>query len=264
MAARSWLDAELGRQFDNGIELEILGGMNWQGFTITRDDANNRYNFTATSAEVLGRSTFAVSGTGSFDNVARGSSVYLRITATGTAVQSLTGILAGSDRQIACMTNTGTQLIVIKNDATSTAANRFLTPDSRDFPLPPGSSVWAVYDLTSARWRVVGSNTEPAQGTLLTGAAGTPGQSIIITEGSIRYLRTNLANNFVLDINNTSARDDETITIVRSEPTPSAFTFTIRDNADATIGTLTPSIRESVTFKKATGANFANAVYTRL
>jgi len=44
--ARTWLDGETGRLFDDGEELEILGGQNFIGFTIERDDVNNRYNIT--------------------------------------------------------------------------------------------------------------------------------------------------------------------------------------------------------------------------
>lgn len=43
----SALDALLGRLFDDGDELELLGGINWIGFTIERDDANNRYDITS-------------------------------------------------------------------------------------------------------------------------------------------------------------------------------------------------------------------------
>lgn len=388
--ARTWLDAELGRIFDNGTEKEILGGLNFVNFTITRDDANNRYDIALTAVpdfavnetfslrgilspaqitanqnnynpagladttivrvssnannlfiggiaggakgrvliwenvgtfsldfdhentsstdvnrilgvtgaagrhsmqagegavmywdnaaaagvgrwqiigtrtDVLGRFTVSASGTGNFDNLARSSGTYVRMSPTGSAVQNLTGMDASVDRGLACISNVGTQLLAIKHDVTSTAGLRFLTPDGRDYPLHPGMSVWCVYDLTAARWRVLGPNGEPSQGAVLTGAAGTPGQTIVITEGAIRYLRSNLANNFTLDIDNTSARDDETITIVRCEPSPTANTFTIRDHSNNTIGTLTASAREAVTFKKAAGGNFASPVYTRL
>lgn len=39
----SHLDAMFGRIFDNGTELELLGGLNFVGFTIAADTANGRY-----------------------------------------------------------------------------------------------------------------------------------------------------------------------------------------------------------------------------
>lgn len=45
----SWLDALFGRLFDGGTELPLRGGMNFIGFTIEADAANNRYNITAPS-----------------------------------------------------------------------------------------------------------------------------------------------------------------------------------------------------------------------
>ncbi len=46
----SWLDATFGVLFDNGTELEMLGGLNFVGFTITPDAANNRHNISVSGA----------------------------------------------------------------------------------------------------------------------------------------------------------------------------------------------------------------------
>jgi hypothetical protein len=44
----TWLDAMFGVLSDNGTELELLGGLNFIGFTIVADPENNRHNITAT------------------------------------------------------------------------------------------------------------------------------------------------------------------------------------------------------------------------
>jgi hypothetical protein len=46
----SWLDATFGVLFDNGTELEMLGGLNFVGFTITADAENNRHNIAISGA----------------------------------------------------------------------------------------------------------------------------------------------------------------------------------------------------------------------
>lgn len=40
-----WLEARLGKQYDDGEELELLGGNNYIGFVITKDLVNGRYDF---------------------------------------------------------------------------------------------------------------------------------------------------------------------------------------------------------------------------
>jgi hypothetical protein len=68
---------------------------------------------------------------------------------------NLTGILApATDGKILILHNIGaTNPIVLKASATSTAANQFNF--SHDFTLRPNTSKAIIYDLTSARWRLL-------------------------------------------------------------------------------------------------------------
>lgn len=50
MAQRSWFDTFFGALYDDGDELELLGGVNFVGFTITADTANGRYTIVNPSA----------------------------------------------------------------------------------------------------------------------------------------------------------------------------------------------------------------------
>jgi trimeric autotransporter adhesin len=46
----AWLEAMFGVLYDDGDELEILGGLNFIGFTITADAENNRHNISVSGA----------------------------------------------------------------------------------------------------------------------------------------------------------------------------------------------------------------------
>lgn len=110
--------------------------------------------------------------------------------------------------------------------------------------------------------RLLMAGVVPVQGAELTGASGTPGQNITISGGAIRVLRKDLEQSSIVDINNTGANDNETITIVSFNT--AAFTYTLRDNSDDTIFTIPASTPMVVTVKKATGGNFGSPVATRI
>lgn len=69
--------------------------------------------------------------------------------------RDLTGIVAPAAAKVLYLLNVGTQEIVLIHDATSTAANRIICPETSDVTLAEGESAVLVYDTTSARWRVV-------------------------------------------------------------------------------------------------------------
>jgi hypothetical protein len=79
------------------------------------------------------------------------------IRATSDASRNLTGIQGGAEGRVLYLHNVGAQPIVLLNDATSTAANRFLCPEAANMTLEAGRSVQLIYDGTSQRWRVVES-----------------------------------------------------------------------------------------------------------
>lgn len=69
--------------------------------------------------------------------------------------RNLTGITAQPSGTRITLCNIGTTDCVLVNDATSTAANRFLCPGGANFTLNGGDSVDVWYDSTSSRWRVI-------------------------------------------------------------------------------------------------------------
>lgn len=82
------------------------------------------------------------------------------IRASSSAAINLTGIAAGTDGRLLMLHNVGTFAITLKDDATSTAANRFQM--NGDYPLNPDASVLLEYDSTSSRWRIFGQQSTQA------------------------------------------------------------------------------------------------------
>jgi hypothetical protein len=111
------------------------------------------------------------------------------IRASTNATWNLTGIVAPADDRLLILANIGTQDLVLIHNATSTAANRFLGPDDADVTLGPDTWTWLLYDLTSARWRVLGAGAGsiPA-GTYELAIEG--GQSVISAHGSMGATET--------------------------------------------------------------------------
>lgn len=68
--------------------------------------------------------------------------------------QDITGIFAGHPGKELRIFNIGTQNLVLKNNVTSTAANRFLL--GTDITLGADESILLWYDAASSRWRAVG------------------------------------------------------------------------------------------------------------
>ena len=73
------------------------------------------------------------------------------------ASRNITGIVAPSTSRFLLLVNIGAQNAVLKHDVTSTAANRFYGPNSADVTLRPNGWVSCWYDITSARWRIMGA-----------------------------------------------------------------------------------------------------------
>lgn len=71
------------------------------------------------------------------------------------ASRTLTGIVAPSRVKALILANVGGQDLVLKHNATSTAANRLYCPNDADYTLRKDSAVGLLYDTTSSRWRVI-------------------------------------------------------------------------------------------------------------
>jgi len=72
------------------------------------------------------------------------------------AALNITGIASPSNGQRITLCNIGTFNATLSHDVTSTAANRFLCPNSAALVIRPNGAVDLWYDNTSSRWRVIG------------------------------------------------------------------------------------------------------------
>lgn len=92
----SWLDATFGVLFDEGEELEILGGINFVGFTITADAENSRHNI-AVDPATLG---FAASDIDNDSADVSGTKVSDALDALYALIQSVDGSDVPNNRTI--------------------------------------------------------------------------------------------------------------------------------------------------------------------
>jgi hypothetical protein len=92
------------------------------------------------------------------------------------ASRDITGIANGADGRVLLLMNVGSFDIVLKNDTTSTAANRFLF--GTDHTLSAGQAIALIYDATATRWKALHTTgilaynaqqslTQPQQGVAL-------------------------------------------------------------------------------------------------
>jgi hypothetical protein len=119
----------LGRWFDNGTELELFGGQNLIGFTITPDAANNRYDIVpAARLETLSSNmtgspyaaptgdystpggmsidfgpadagdTFVIFGSVNFATAEAARDISCNVTVNGTPVRTITGVPVPEDQ----------------------------------------------------------------------------------------------------------------------------------------------------------------------
>jgi hypothetical protein len=94
----------------------------------------------------------------SADDLAIGAVGVVRVTTDGNGGQNLTGMVKTTNGQLVLIQNVGTtDSVTIKHSATSSAANQFICPNSADVTLRKNGSVYAWYDATSTKWRVMGA-----------------------------------------------------------------------------------------------------------
>lgn len=68
------------------------------------------------------------------------------------ASRNITGITTGADGRVLILLNVGSNNVVLKDDTTSTAANRFQLNGDVTIRADSGCALW--YDSTSSRWRL--------------------------------------------------------------------------------------------------------------
>ena len=137
--------------------------------------------------------------TNNFDGIVPG--YFQRWTASG-AIRSLTGITYSnsvkSDGQVHLLVNEATNNLIIKNNVSSTAANRFLTVGGNDITLPTDAAAGMIYDSTAQRWRIwplynfysAGTPSIAGNGTLNSGSKDSAGKVTTTATGASTIVLT--------------------------------------------------------------------------
>lgn len=113
------------------------------------------------------------------DNFDAGYADELR--ASSDAARNLTGIIGRPGGQYLAFENVGSFTITLKNSTTSTATNQFLL--SADTLVGANQSITLAYDLTTQRWRTIGSVS--ASGGSITVATRNSETSVVTTTLSV-------------------------------------------------------------------------------
>lgn len=153
------------------------------------------------------------------------------IRASTDASRNLTGIASPTSNQVITLLNVGSNNLVLVHDATSTAANRFLCPNSTNLTLTPNSGARLWYDNVSSRWRVVAIDGSGGGGAVssvngLTGAVDTFGTGTDVDATGFRGIPQNSQS-----ANYTCVAADAGKEIFHANGAGAGDTFTIPANA---------------------------------
>jgi len=195
--------------------VEYLGSGAWRVFSYMRADGSPLYvNTIAGALSLTGDISPSQLVANTDDWAPVGFSTASSIRFSTDASRNLTGIAAGTDGRLVVLSNIGSFPLVIKNDATSTAANRFLTPNGLDYSINGGGSAIIQYDATSSRWRVVSATGNPRVGQVIQ---------------SVRASTSNVFNvTAIVPFDNTIPQTSEGLQIVTVAITPTSSSNILR------------------------------------
>lgn len=151
----------------------LIYGTGLDGSNGTISSGNIGIGTVAPGAKLDNAGSFALSGdiaatisanTNNWAPTGLSSASVVRITTS--APSNLTGITGGADGRILTLINNGASTLTLKNNVTSTAANRFLM--TADLPLAQYESATVIYDTTAQRWKLLAKGSASAGGSAST------------------------------------------------------------------------------------------------
>lgn len=136
---------------------------------------------------------------------------------------------------------TGGSVTVSNESVSATAANRIITGNSADVTVTDGGSLWFVYDLTTARWRVVGGAGGSSGATMGTNTTLTAGASLSISLISTLQNYLVAGNSAAVSLSTTvpfgsSAPADGTLVELVGNSDSNTVTLTYSDTAKGAVG----------------------------
>lgn len=123
-----------------------------RGYSLSASHATFQITAGLTLAGILSPTQIAAN-TPNYNPTGLATATLLRLSTD--ASRDLSGILAQANGTVLWLCNVGAFNIVLKHDVTSTAANRFLCPNSVDLTLLPNMALPIIYDGVSTRWRAL-------------------------------------------------------------------------------------------------------------
>lgn len=139
-----------------------LGGGNWRVIWVTKADGTPVATTTTFSANIIFSGGIAPAALGAntdnWNPAGLATSSFIYVTASGAI--NLTGIVAQTAGTYLTLYNGGSNAITLKDDVTSTAANRFSI--GSDFILDAKQSVILRYDSNTTRWIITASQRQLA------------------------------------------------------------------------------------------------------
>lgn len=156
-----------------------LIGLNPSEWAFLMPDGNGGYFVANKPFSVVLTPSQITSNQDNYNPTGAGSADVLRI--SSDAARSITGLAFPAANKTILLANVGSFTITLKNDVTSTAANRFLI--GADFELGANQTVMLYYDATSSRWRMVGGGGSGGGG-LTVVVASVVGSNVTVTENT--------------------------------------------------------------------------------
>lgn len=121
------------------------------GTILNYNDASNSLTISSSGVNVLSPTAISTSQ----NNYDPGAGDVLRLSASASGV-NITGLVPRIEKLRILINIGSTNNITLNNEsASSTAANRFITPNGGNYIVAPTGSVSLFYDDTSTRWRVL-------------------------------------------------------------------------------------------------------------
>ncbi len=140
-----------------GTMTAVVGGASPLVLTTTYVQVANGLYFITTGGVYRQGTLTAASISANQDNYDPGlTTAHYKLRLQLGASVSITGLVGGGDgRELLVINTSASFTATLKHDVTSTAANRFYTPNAADFAIRPKGAARIHWDEVSSRWQVV-------------------------------------------------------------------------------------------------------------
>lgn len=143
--------------------------------------------------DVSGGRGFRYSNNSSTGNIDAASTTDVSsIRFTGAATVTVRGLANGSNGKEVVLTNvTGGDLTIANQNGTPNAEDRIITGTSADMTVSDGASVWAKYDSSTLRWRIIGGSGSG-------GGGGSPSTTYDVKIKTANYTASGASDDVIL------------------------------------------------------------------